>query len=108
MALANTTAVTFDGTDITKVTDFGYNVGGEKLDYTGLEDNHAIYEIGITDTDCQITAHGDQSALADTVGDLVIGTTTLSDMLCYKVDVKGTTKGQVMSTLSFCPTTAPA
>lgn len=106
MALANTTDITFGSTTITKATDFNYNVGGSKLDITGLEDSHAIYEIGIDDVGCTITAQGDWSALAGTVDDLAVGDETFTAMLCDKVDVKGVTKGQITSTLTFKPSTA--
>lgn len=108
MALANTTAVAFGATTITKAQDFNYNVGGEKLDNTGLEDAHAIYEIGIDDIGCTITAQGDWSTLAGTVDDLTIGSETFTDMLCDKVQVKGQTKGQITSTITFKPTAAQA
>lgn len=103
MALANTTTVSLNAVAITKVTDFSFNKGGEKLDITGLEDAAALYEAGVPDVDAQITAHGDHTALLGTTGTLVVGSTSITNMGCYKVELKGTTKGQVMSTISLCP-----
>lgn len=107
MALANTTDITFGSTTITKATDFNYNVGGAKLDNTGLEDAHTIYEIGITDISCTINAIGDWSALAGTSEVLTVGLVELGTLLCEKVDVKGVTKGQITSAISFKFTTQP-
>lgn len=111
----NGTTVSFGGTNIARVTDVEWSVGGETIEISDLASARRIYETGHDDIDVTITVVGHSTAAAainrgstgtlsiawnDSVTDTVTG-----NFVCTSKRVTGSRDNEITTQITLKPQT---